>query len=61
MMVFLLLVYLGVLLLLMHLEIVPSNLFWKASPLVWLPAIPSRSCQTSPARLSRFRFRRTGP
>lgn len=36
MMVFLLLVYLGVLLLLMHLEIVPSNLFWKASPLVWL-------------------------
>lgn len=36
MMIFLLLVYLAVLFLLVRLKLIPLNLFWKASPLIWL-------------------------
>ena len=36
MIIFLLLVYLAVLFLLVRLKVVPLNLFWKISPLIWL-------------------------
>jgi RND family efflux transporter MFP subunit len=36
MMAFLLIVYLAVLFLLVHFKLVPWNLFWKISPLIWL-------------------------
>jgi multidrug resistance efflux pump len=36
MIIFLLLVYLAVLVLLVRLKVVPLNLFWKISPLIWL-------------------------